>query len=182
MTEITSGQVRKFSATHSIRVDVRFEGGDAGRMEKWLGNDFGYHPQGPGHIGSRMYMAFKDAFEAGAGDVVLIGSDIPGISTLILQKAFMALTHGKMVLGPAKDGGYYLIGLRPGVFNRIGHLLFDGCSWGSDTVFSETVAKAERNGIDCITLEELADIDRPEDLPIPLSVSALWGPGFFPDS
>ena len=166
MTEIISGKVRKFSATHSINVDVRFDGGDVGQMKKWLGNDFGYHHQGRGHIGCRMYTAFRDAFKTGADAVVLIGSDIPGISTLILQNAFTALTHSRMVIGPARDGGYYLIGLRSGVFHRIGHQLFDGYRWGSDSVFSKTVATAGEKGIDCITLEKLADIDRPEDLPI----------------
>ncbi len=166
MTEHVTGQICKFLATHPVRVDIRFDGGDAAQMGKWLGRGFNYHPQGPGDIGCRMRTAFKDAFAAGAKTAVLIGGDVPGISALILHKAFTALTHENMVIGPARDGGYYLLGLRDRAFSRIGHFLFDGCNWGGDRVFAKTVANAGKDGISCIILEELTDIDRPEDLPV----------------
>jgi hypothetical protein len=166
MTGHVTGQVRTFIATHPVTVTIQFDGGTARQMRKWLGTGFNYHPQGPGHIGCRMHKAFKAAFTAGARAAVLVGSDVPGISPLILQKAFTALSDGNMVIGPAKDGGYYLIGLGAETFSRIGHDLFDRCDWGGDTVFAETVAVAGKNGVDGMILEELADIDRPEDLPI----------------
>ncbi len=166
MTDHVTGQVRRFIATHPVTVTIQFDGGTAGQMKKWLGSDLNYHPQGPGHIGYRMQAAFKEAFTAGARAAVLVGSDVPGISPLILQKAFAVLTDNNMVIGPAKDGGYYLIGLGASTFSRISHDLFDRCDWGKDTVFAETAAIAGKNGIDGIALEELADIDRPEDLPV----------------
>jgi hypothetical protein len=166
MTEHVAGQVRAFLATHPVTITIQFDGGTAGQMKKWLGNGFDYRPQDPGHIGCRMRTAFKEAFTTGAKAAVLVGSDIPGISPLILQKAFTALSDDNMVIGPARDGGYYLIGLGAETFSRIGHDLFDRCDWGGDTVFAETVASAGRNGVDSMRLEELADIDRPEDLPV----------------
>jgi len=166
MTEHITGQIQKFLSTHPVRVDIRFDGGDTAQMKKWLGHGFNYHPQGTGHLGCRMQTAFNDAFAVGAGAAVLVGSDVPGISALILQKAFAALTHENMAIGPARDGGYYLIGLRAGTFSRFGHRLSDGCNRGTDTVFAETVARARKDGANCMVLEKLADVDRPEDLPV----------------
>lgn len=166
MTEHVTRQIRAFTTRHPMAVDIRFAGGTARQMQKWLGRGFNYDPQGTGHIGKRMRAAFADAFATGAAAAVLIGSDVPGISALGLKKAFLALKRHPMVVGPAADGGYYLIGLRADTFSRIGRRLFDDCNWGGGTIFAETMRRAGQDGRRGWILEKLADVDRPEDLPV----------------
>ena len=92
--------------------------------------------------------------------VILIGCDCPAITATYLKEAASRLNQGaKLVLGPAEDGGYVLIGVN-GVYPE----LFRDIDWGSERVFSQTVSNARALGIDCVTLEPLWDVDRPEDL------------------
>jgi rSAM/selenodomain-associated transferase 2 len=119
-----------------------------------------------------MKHAVEQARQDGAGAVVIVGSDIPGITTGIIEKAFFALRVKPLVLGPAEDGGYYLIGLRPDVAGEALSTLFDGVSWGTGRVLAETIERAERERIDCAFLPRLHDVDRPEDLPVWKAVSA----------
>lgn len=91
--------------------------------------------------------------------VVLIGSDCPAISTDILNQSYQALSNGKdAVLGPSSDGGYYLVGL-----NKSNPMIFQDISWGECDVADRTRQNFIRLGIDCAELEELADIDTPDD-------------------
>jgi len=91
--------------------------------------------------------------------VVLIGSDCPEISTDILNQSYQALSYGKdAVLGPSKDGGYYLIGL-----NAAKPEIFQDITWGERDVAERTRHNFTRLGLDYAELEELADIDTPED-------------------
>ena len=76
-------------------------------MRDWLGPSFTYRRQGQGHIGQRMQRALADGFQDGYTSIVIIGSDIPDISTAIIQQAFETLKSNNLVLGPAGDGGYY---------------------------------------------------------------------------
>ncbi len=105
-----------------------------------------------------MRRAFNEAFQSGACSVVLVGSDVPGLTPFILREALDALEIYQVVLGPAMDGGYYLIGLKAGAPD-----LFSGIPWGSGNVFSRTIEKIERFGPRI--LEKLQDVDTPEDLP-----------------
>ena len=111
-------------------------------------------------LGERMY----NALVSGLGRferVVLIGSDCPGIDRDYLVQAFAALERADIVLGPALDGGYVLIGAR-----RVPPQMFSGISWGTASVFAETTDSLRRLGLDWAELTPLADIDRPEDLAI----------------
>jgi rSAM/selenodomain-associated transferase 2 len=108
-----------------------------------------------------MAWAFDDGFRDNAGAIVLIGSDCPGLSPEVLASAFDSLGHKPVVLGPAADGGYYLVGLV-----RPLPELFRGISWGGDRVLAESVENLKRIGIAPLLLPELADIDRPTDLEI----------------
>ncbi|MBW1963286.1 MAG: TIGR04282 family arsenosugar biosynthesis glycosyltransferase, partial [Deltaproteobacteria bacterium] len=111
MTEHTLSQVKRLSTRRELSVEIRYEGGDKNLMQTWLGQDFEYRPQGTGDLGRRMKRSFEDAFRSGATTAVIIGTDIPKITNGIIQTAFDALQQKNMALGPAKDGGYYLIGL-----------------------------------------------------------------------
>ena len=109
-------------------------------------------------MGLRMERAFQEAFQSGFKSVVLIGSDCPDRTPKIMEKAFDGLKHNDLVLGPAQDGGYYLIGLQKP------QPLFTDIPWGSAEVFNRTLEKAQALGLKVLLLETLQDIDRPEDL------------------
>ena len=152
-----------------VVLEVRFEGGSEERMRTWLGGDHHYRRQGEGDIGVRMHRALAEAFGRGAARSVLIGSDIPGITTDLLKRAFDRLDSADIVLGPAVDGGYYLIGLCRPAWGRGAEGLFHNIAWGGEEVLAATRERIETLGLKAVLLETLADIDRPEDL-------ALWEP------
>jgi rSAM/selenodomain-associated transferase 2/rSAM/selenodomain-associated transferase 1 len=166
MTENTVLQMKPFSDSPHIAVEIHFEGGDEDLMKNWLGHGFVYRPQAGGDVGVRMQRSFEEAFKQGADLAVIIGTDIPGISKAVVQNAFDELKQNKMVLGPAKDGGYYLIGLKKDISSRIITDLFSGRQWGTGSVLNETIRIARDAGLRFSLVKVLKDVDRPEDLPI----------------
>jgi rSAM/selenodomain-associated transferase 1 len=109
-------------------------------------------------LGERMAGAFARSFELGMDKVVLIGTDCPTLQSQHLNEAFEALTHSDLVLGPATDGGYYLIGMK-----RRADYLFEGISWSTSQVLTETLNVASQHGLTTTLLQELNDIDTSED-------------------
>jgi rSAM/selenodomain-associated transferase 1 len=109
-------------------------------------------------LGERMANAFARSFELGMDKVVLIGTDCPTLLSQHLNEAFEALTHSDLVLGPATDGGYYLIGM-----TRRADYLFEGITWSTSQVLSDTMNVASQHGLTTTLLQELADIDTQED-------------------
>ncbi|MGD9290416.1 MAG: TIGR04282 family arsenosugar biosynthesis glycosyltransferase, partial [Desulfobacterales bacterium] len=166
MTEHIFSSVTRFAALQSIAVQVRYEGGSQKRMRGWLGAKFDYRPQGGGDIGIRMARALGEGFEDGCQAVVIIGSDIPGISSDILKSAFNSLANQDLVLGPAADGGYYLIGMRRSALNRATPRIFGGIQWGTDAVLSQTLAIARDLKLKYRLLDTLKDVDRPDDIAV----------------
>jgi len=148
-------------AHSGIDVQVRFEGGSEAAMRSCFGEGVSYRQQGEGDLGARMARAVGDALDEGAPRVVVIGSDCPGISPDLVGQAFNLLAEDseRVVLGPALDGGYYLVGM-----SRRHPELFRGIDWGTEHVFRQTEAAARERGYPLRTLEPLADVDRPEDL------------------
>ncbi len=161
MTEHTILQVQQLQKTTAISWEVRFAGGNSQLMEHWLGSNLVYHPQGEGDLGARMARSHTQAFESGAERVIIIGIDCPGINCDILAQAFEQLHTHDLTLGPALDGGYYLIGL----CNPIPEI-FVNIDWGTSQVLQQTVNIAEKLKISLAYLPPLADIDLPEDLQI----------------
>jgi rSAM/selenodomain-associated transferase 1 len=160
MTEHTILQVRELQKTSAITVEVRFTGGNLELMQNWLGVDFWYQTQGEGDLGQKMMRSLTDTFSSYAEQSVIIGTDCPGLNTQILALAFKKLQFCDLVLGPALDGGYYLIGLR-----QVMPELFSQIAWGTSQVLSQTQAVAQKLNLETAYLPWLADIDRPEDLP-----------------
>ncbi|GAC1380996.1 MAG: hypothetical protein NVSMB30_28790 [Hymenobacter sp.] len=115
--------------------------------------------QAPGDLGERMAAAFAAAFEAGARRVAIIGTDCPGLRAAHLTQAFAQLADHDVVLGPATDGGYYLLGLRQPCPE-----LFQNKAWSTASVLPDTVAEAERLGYRVALLPELRDVDTAVDL------------------
>jgi len=112
-----------------------------------------------GHsLGERMKLGFQQAFEDGYKKAVIIGSDCAQLQQEHLQKAYAALDSTDVVIGPAQDGGYYLLGMRTYLPN-----LFNDIDWSSERVFKQTVAKIIQGGNTYSTLETLNDVDTEAD-------------------
>jgi uncharacterized protein len=157
----TISHAREAARREPAALDVRFDGGNADEMREWLGDGMAYTPQGKGDLGARMSGAFRDALSRGAGRVVLVGTDCPGLDSSVMRAAFAALRRKDLVLGPATDGGYWLIGLR-----RPAPALFADISWSTNSVLAQTRDRAQSLGLSVKTLDPLPDVDRPEDLPL----------------
>ena len=128
----------------------------AGATE-WSG--FEQRPQPAGDLGEKMQAAFTYDFARPVEAAVIIGTDCPGLTTGHLTAAFAALRTNDVVLGPAVDGGYYLLGM-----TRLHPALFANKPWSTATVRAETLADAARLGLRVHLLPELQDVDTVDDL------------------
>jgi rSAM/selenodomain-associated transferase 1 len=110
-------------------------------------------------LGQRMQQAFSQAFGQGYDQVAIIGSDCPQLTTAIIQEAFTALQTNQVVIGPAADGGYYLLGMRTLIPE-----LFAGKKWSSPSVLPDTLTDLQRLQLLYYKLPILHDVDQEEDL------------------
>ncbi|THH39721.1 TIGR04282 family arsenosugar biosynthesis glycosyltransferase [Neolewinella litorea] len=109
-------------------------------------------------LGERMTAAFDHAFARGHQRAIIIGSDCPGLTTGLLNRAFGELEEHDAVIGPANDGGYYLLGLR-----QPHPELFSDMEWSTSSVLEDTLARARVQGLSVATLPVLSDVDHLED-------------------
>ena len=154
LTEKIVATAEAFALQRGVNVEVCFEGGSEQKMRRWLGPDVSLSRQTPGDLGTRMYAAFQ----RGCRCAVLIGTDIPELRVDHLRQAFDALSENDLVIGPSRDGGYWLIGLNRPV------RLFEGIKWGTRAVFAQTLALANGQGLRVKELDYLTDIDTEEEL------------------
>ncbi len=121
----------------------------------------GYHfyPQETGDLGIKMEKAFQQVFKLGFKRVLIIGTDCYELKSDHLKQAFDALLIKDMVIGPAVDGGYYLLGLQ-----KTCATLFQGITWSTATVLRQTLERANQENLTYSLLEKLRDVDRYEDL------------------
>jgi rSAM/selenodomain-associated transferase 1 len=118
-------------------------------------------PQSGKDLGARLFAALEEV-STEYPYVMALGSDHPEIELSRLEEAFSLLGQGAdLVLGPASDGGYYLTALRRSAMHQE---LFDGISWSSSSVLSETLDRSRRLGLEVELLAEGDDVDSPEDL------------------
>lgn len=158
MTAQVLKQAITLAAARPVDVEVRFTGGDVESMRARYGGAFRYVPQGDGDLGTRLARAAGDATDAGS-PFVIIGSDCPGVSADVLMRAFQMLAEHPLVLGPAADGGYYLIGMR-----RILPALFQSIAWSTPHVLLQARTAAKKAGVAPFELEILRDVDEPADV------------------
>ena len=111
-----------------------------------------------GNLGDRMAHAFGQEL-GGDVPVVVLGTDSPSLPREFVNRAFMMLQNHEVVLGPACDGGYYLIGIRGAI-----PAVFEGIDWGTESVFAQTVEALNAAGIQFAQLPYWYDVDRPSDL------------------
>jgi rSAM/selenodomain-associated transferase 1 len=159
MTEEKLVEINKLQSFYPLSVEIHFAGGNERLMQEWLSSNWAYQQQSEGDLGDRMAAAFQASFEAGINTTILIGTDCPDLNAPLLTQAFQDLEQHDLVLGPALDGGYYLIGLR-----RLIPELFTGISWSTAEVLSQTLNIAHKLELNVALLPLLRDIDRPEDL------------------
>jgi uncharacterized protein len=134
---------------------------NGGAVTGWLGPVRQYQPQEGSDVGQRMENAFRHAFSGGFSRAILIGSDIPDLPAPLLSEAAAALLTQDAVIGPARDGGYYLIGFRHDTFLPA---VFHGISWSTGAVFEQTMAAFAREGKKVHTLPFWQDVDTADDL------------------
>ncbi len=161
MTEHTLRQAQQLQSKRARSIEIHFTGGSQQLMVEWLGGDLLYLPQSNGDLGHRMMSAFKSSFDRGINKVLIIGIDCPDLNAVLMAEAFDRLEKRDLVLGPAEDGGYYLIGL-----NSLVPELFLNINWGSSEVLARTKNIANKLGLNIGYLQTLNDVDRPEDLSI----------------
>ncbi|MFB9051511.1 TIGR04282 family arsenosugar biosynthesis glycosyltransferase [Formosa undariae] len=123
----------------------------------WNTEHFRKKLQSGHNLGERMSHAFSDLFQNYYLKVIIIGSDILDLTTEVIDDAFNQLEHHDVVIGPAKDGGYYLLGMKTLESN-----IFEGKAWGTETVLQDTLKNLENKSVSL--LEELNDIDTFEDI------------------
>jgi rSAM/selenodomain-associated transferase 1 len=136
-------------------VELRITPDDAEpELRQWIQSDWQCAPQGSGDLGNRMHRAFSEANRP----AIIIGTDCPTFQIEDLIKAADALSWHDVVLGPATDGGYWLIGLtEPHPF------LFENVPWSTESVLAETLARAKAAALTCHLLREQSDVDTEED-------------------
>ncbi len=128
-------------------------------MRSWLGEDLEFRPQPRGDLGRRIAYAFDRHFSEGAERVLAIGADAPGVDATTIRSAVRGLDVADVVLGPAFDGGYYLIGLRAPCPE-----LFRSVPWSTADVLRITLETCEKRHLRTCQLEPLRDLDGAADL------------------
>jgi rSAM/selenodomain-associated transferase 1 len=126
--------------------------------DQWLNKDFSKYLQASGGLGERMSAAFAQAFAAQGGPVLIIGSDCAQLTPAIVTQGIKALETHDFVIGPAEDGGYYLLGMKefhPEVFQDI--------AWSTENVLPQTLEIISSNSWSHTLLPVLSDIDYEED-------------------
>lgn len=164
LTEQTLDRATVAATRRPARLSLWYTGGSAPEMTAWLGTTLRLRAQQGTDLGACMAMAFQTAWAEGTRRAVILGADCPGLSADLITRALAKLEDHDLVLGPAHDGGYYLIGLRRDLAAEAQAALLQDITWGSASVFRDTMARATAANLTISTLQKLHDIDRPEDL------------------
>ena len=142
----------KVSSDKAIYYSVKIRENDI-----WDANSYQKHLQMGDDLGVRMQHSFQNSFKDGYQKVVIIGSDLYDLTPEIIENSFTQLDTSDVVLGPAKDGGYYLLGMK-----KLHPTIFQNKEWGTATVLKETLEDLKDKKVSL--LEELNDVDVYEDI------------------
>jgi rSAM/selenodomain-associated transferase 1 len=134
----------------------------------WVNEGYISKLQSGSDLGERMHNAFDWAFGAGYKKAVIIGSDCPELTTQIIHKAFSVLDEQRVVIGPATDGGYYLLGMK-----QLHSSVFRGKQWSTDNVTLDTILDLKRENHSYALLETLSDVDEEKDLVLMSKIISL---------
>jgi len=146
------------SVTSELPVDKRVCYADAiWENDIWDPRIYQKRLQRGNDLGQRMHLSFQEGFADGYRKVIIIGTDLYDLDQADLEEAFKYLDNADYVLGPARDGGYYLLGMK-----RPDELIFRNKSWGSDRVLSQTLEDLGDEKV--VLLPEKNDIDVLDDI------------------
>ncbi len=163
LVEHTLRWASHLAQSDQIELRVHFAGQDVGRLRALCGAtplNVVLRRQVDGDLGDRLSAAFADAFREGSPKVIAIGTDCPSLDAELITKARELLDESDVVIGPAADGGYYLIALRHPV-----PALFENIPWSQSTVLEATLQRVSAAGLNLAMLPTLQDIDDADDLP-----------------
>jgi uncharacterized protein len=136
-------------------VELRFTPDTAQpEISPWLRPGWQARAQGEGDLGARLQRAFAESFAAGAKRVAILGSDCPEVEAADIQQVWKELDAHDLVVGPATDGGYWLVGLK-----QPQPALFDGIAWSSERVLGQTLQHAKSAALRVQLLRILTDVD-----------------------
>ena len=152
LLEHTEKTIRPINADKAIYYSEKITANDI-----WDDAFYKKYLQPNGDLGARIEHAFKNGFDAGYENVIIIGSDLYDLKSSHIETAFDALKKYDTVIGPAKDGGYYLLGMK-----TLHTKVFRNKEWGTESVFNATIK--DLKDTDLYVLETLNDIDYAEDL------------------
>lgn len=159
MAMITHRELVKLQEDKISDLIVYADGSDVGSFKRWLPQSDEIWPQPEGDLGVRLGYVFQRAFDLGYRYVAAVGTDCPGLDANKIRDAIGRLKKSDVVIVPAKDGGYALIGT-----NRFYHELFRAIPWSSGKVFEKTLKIAKMKNLAVAITEPEADIDTKEDL------------------
>ena len=142
----------KVAADKAVYYSVKIRENDI-----WDASIFQKHQQVGEDLGIRMLHAFKNGFKAGYKKVIIIGSDLYDLTSETIENAIIALENNEVVIGPAEDGGYYLLGM-----NSLEEKIFKNKDWGTETVRKDTLEDLKDKKV--FLLGELNDVDVFEDI------------------
>ena len=152
LLERTRDIAAKVTADKAVYYSVKIRENDI-----WDATIFQKHLQVGEDLGIRMLHAFKNGFETGYEKVLIIGSDLYDLTSETIENAFIALENNEVVIGPAEDGGYYLLGM-----NSLEEKVFKNKDWGTETVRKDTLEDLKDKKV--FLLGELNDVDVFEDI------------------
>lgn len=155
-------QIYKQLAEHQVRQfppgwpsEIHFTPADAlEEMHAWLGAGHQYIAQGEGNLGERLLRAAgnRDA-ECGKG-IIFLGADCPGVTDALLRECSAQLQHHDAVIGPARDGGYYLLAIK-----KLEPRIFEEIDWSTDRVLEQTLSRLREMQWSHSMLPEQEDVD-----------------------
>jgi len=157
-------EIYKYLLNHTAEISEKikadkfvFYSDDIKKEDLWNKDVFRKKLQYGTDLGARMENAFTELFRLNYEKVIIIGSDLLDLNTKHVNDAFELLENNELVIGPAKDGGYYLLGMKTLHLN-----VFKNKDWGTSTVFKETIKDIQNSNY--ALMEELNDIDTFEDI------------------
>jgi rSAM/selenodomain-associated transferase 1 len=152
LLELTKDVTKKTSTTRYVYYSSHIEMIDEGETDY-----FNKKTQRGADLGARMNNAFEDILQQHKY-AVIIGSDCAALTTQIIESAFESLTSHDLVIGPALDGGYYLLGMK-----KLHNKLFQDIVWSTETVLQDTLLQAQKTNLSVHQLQTLSDIDNEID-------------------
>lgn len=152
---LTESLFRNLDKVEDNELEIKFTPDDSrDEVRPWLRDGWTSSPQGAGNLGDRLQRALEEAFTDGCERVAVIGSDCPDVTAQDVASAWRDLDRNDVILGPANDGGYWLIALK-----RPNAKLFENIAWSTNRVLTQTIASGTGAGLVIKCLRMLTDID-----------------------